>query len=229
MACVVCKLGDDCGPMQRTDCCDQPFHWNSSCARALGIRVRRGGPTGDLRCVPQWQWQCAPCEDEGEDTGEPKCEDACGYAVPKDEDASKKRALVESREGSALLQLPNDVFVLIMASLVHLHACPKPLLRLLLTTKQLCTPHGEMFQTVVNFMSDYNSYLSHMHTHFSDKSHKEVDKFVNLGSTYVPYSLTNMHMLSHKCTQLHEHDLLTDQFLLHARLAGLFPERSWRR
>ena len=34
MACVVCKLGDDCGPMQRTDCCDQPFHWNSSCARA---------------------------------------------------------------------------------------------------------------------------------------------------------------------------------------------------
>ena len=64
MACVVCKLGDDCGPMQRTDCCDQPFHWNSSCARALGIRARRGGPTGDLRCAPR----CTPCEPE--DTGD---------------------------------------------------------------------------------------------------------------------------------------------------------------
>ena len=59
MACVVCRLeGDDCGPMRRTDCCDRPFHWNSSCARALGIRAHRGGPTGDLRCTPQ----CAPCE-----------------------------------------------------------------------------------------------------------------------------------------------------------------------
>ena len=65
MACVVCKLeGDGCGPMLRTDCCDTPFHWNSSCARALGIRARRGGPTGDLRCAPQ----CAPCEPE--DTGD---------------------------------------------------------------------------------------------------------------------------------------------------------------
>ena len=64
-ACVVCGLeGDGCGPMQRTDCCDQPFHWNASCARTLGIRVRRGGPTGDLRCAPQ----CAPCEPE--DTGD---------------------------------------------------------------------------------------------------------------------------------------------------------------
>ena len=65
MACVVCNLGDDCGPMQRTDCCDQPFHWNASCARTLGIRVRRGGPTGDLCCAPQ----CAPCgpEDTGND------------------------------------------------------------------------------------------------------------------------------------------------------------------
>ena len=65
MACVVCGLeGDGCGPMLRTDCCDTPFHWNSSCARALGIRARRGGPTGDLRCAPQ----CAPCEPE--DTGD---------------------------------------------------------------------------------------------------------------------------------------------------------------
>ena len=59
MACVVCGLeGDDCGPTLRTDCCAQPFHWNTSCARGLGIRARRGGPTGDLRCAPQ----CAPCE-----------------------------------------------------------------------------------------------------------------------------------------------------------------------
>ena len=66
MACVVCGLeGDGCGPMQRTDCCDQPFHWNTSCARALGIRARRGGPTCDLRCAPQ----CAPCEPE-EDAGD---------------------------------------------------------------------------------------------------------------------------------------------------------------
>ena len=69
MACVVCKLGDDCGPMQRTDCCGQPFHWNKSCARELGIRVRRGGPTGDLRCAPQ----CTPCgPPEGE--GEPRAD-----------------------------------------------------------------------------------------------------------------------------------------------------------
>ena len=65
MACVVCKLGGDCGPMVRTDCCDQPFHWNRSCARALGIRACRGAPTGNLRCVPQ----CAPCE-PSEDTGD---------------------------------------------------------------------------------------------------------------------------------------------------------------
>ena len=66
MACVVCGLeGDGCGPMQRTDCCDQPFHWNTSCARALGIRARRSGPTGDLRCAPQ----CAPCE-PSEDAGD---------------------------------------------------------------------------------------------------------------------------------------------------------------
>jgi hypothetical protein len=41
--------------MQRTDCCDQPFHCNSSCARSLG-----------LRCAPQ----CAPCgppEDTADD------------------------------------------------------------------------------------------------------------------------------------------------------------------
>ena len=67
MACAVCKLeGDSCGPMLRTDCYDKPFHWNSSCARELGIRVRRGGPTGDLRCASQ----CMPCEPEGE--GEPE-------------------------------------------------------------------------------------------------------------------------------------------------------------
>ena len=78
-------------------------------------------------------------------------------------------------------------------------------------------------------MSDYTSYLSHMHTHFSDKSHKEVDKFVNLGLTYVPYSGSQMRMLSLKCIQLSEHHLLTNKFLLHARLAALFPERSWRR
>ena len=66
MACVVCGLeGDGCGPMQRTDCCDKPFHWNRSCARALGIHAHRGGPTGDLRCAPQ----CAPCEPP-EDTGD---------------------------------------------------------------------------------------------------------------------------------------------------------------
>jgi hypothetical protein len=39
MACVVCELGDECGPMQRTDCCEKPFHWDRSCARALGIRT----------------------------------------------------------------------------------------------------------------------------------------------------------------------------------------------
>ena len=65
MACVVCMLGDDCGTMLRTDCCDQPFHWSRSCARALGIRVRRNGPTDNLRCAPQ----CAPCEPPG-DTGD---------------------------------------------------------------------------------------------------------------------------------------------------------------
>ena len=65
MACVVCGLeGDGCGPMQRTDCCGQPFHWNRSCARALGIRVRRGAPAGDLCCAPH----CTPCEPE--DTGD---------------------------------------------------------------------------------------------------------------------------------------------------------------
>ena len=66
MACIVCELGEVCGPMQRTDCCGKPFHWNNSCARTLGIRARRGGPTGDLRCAPQ----CTPCEPEGEDAGD---------------------------------------------------------------------------------------------------------------------------------------------------------------
>ena len=61
MACVVCELGEACGPMQRTDCCGKPFHWNRSCASALGIRARRGGPTGDLRCAPH----CMPCVPEG--------------------------------------------------------------------------------------------------------------------------------------------------------------------
>ena len=61
MACVVCELGDDCVPIQRTECCHKPFHWNSSCAHALGIRARRGDPTGDLRCAPR----CTPCEPEG--------------------------------------------------------------------------------------------------------------------------------------------------------------------
>ena len=69
MACVVCKLSDDCGPIQRTDCCGQPFHWNSSCARSLGIRERRGGPTGDLRCAPQCT-PCGPPEGEGEPEGD---------------------------------------------------------------------------------------------------------------------------------------------------------------
>ena len=46
MACVVCGLeGDGSGPMQRTDCCDQPFHWNTSCARERRQRagVDHGG------------------------------------------------------------------------------------------------------------------------------------------------------------------------------------------
>ena len=57
MACIVCEEGDDCGPVQLTDCCVKPFHWDHLCARALGIQVKTCGPVGDLLC--------AACESEG--------------------------------------------------------------------------------------------------------------------------------------------------------------------
>ena len=70
--------------------------------------------------------------------------------------------------------LPDDVFVLIMASLVHLDACPKPLLRLLLTARQLLNQ-----TVVVPFLWDYVGYLSRMHTHFSNKVDYEYDRLAD--------------------------------------------------
>ena len=63
MAYVVCKLGDECGPMQRMHRLLRPA---LPLEQQLHARVRhpccaRGGPTGDLRCAPQ----CTPCEPEG--------------------------------------------------------------------------------------------------------------------------------------------------------------------
>ena len=38
--CIVCSEGDECGPVQHTDCCDKPFHIGL-CRRCKAEKKRR--------------------------------------------------------------------------------------------------------------------------------------------------------------------------------------------
>ena len=50
MECFVCNEDESAGSLQITDCCQRPFHWETRCAETIGIRVRSGGPRGDILC-----------------------------------------------------------------------------------------------------------------------------------------------------------------------------------
>jgi len=50
MQCIVCNEDKRAGSLQITDCCGKAFHWSKECAETIGIRVRTGGPRGDIFC-----------------------------------------------------------------------------------------------------------------------------------------------------------------------------------
>ena len=67
----------------------------------------------------------------------------------------------KKRHIMGILSLQNDILVLIMEHLVHLHAQPEPLLRFLVTTKQLCKSRYKLYKTLVRpFLSSYGSMKS---------------------------------------------------------------------
>ena len=71
---------------------------------------------------------------------------------------------------STLLSVTDDVIVLIMDSLVDMHASPKSLLRFLVTTKRLCKTGCQMYDNVVEpFMSKYAEHLLRMKTYYMAK------------------------------------------------------------
>ena len=66
-----------------------------------------------------------------------------------------------AKTSTNLLSLPDDILTYIMNAFeVSLHASPKPLLALLLTTKRLCKPRCKMYKTLVRpFLHEYHAKL----------------------------------------------------------------------
>ena len=94
-----------------------------------------------------------------------------------------------------------------MDELIRLHASPKPLLRFLLTTKQLCKPRFKLYKTVVKpFLQEYNLALHRTLNHLE----KRVEKII-LPRRY-PADDRTPFMLVDKWKQIHDHIHLIMRF-----------------
>ena len=113
-----------------------------------------------------------------------------------------------SEKGTPLLALPYDILKLIMDRIapdLSLHASPKPLLRFLLTTKQLCKPRFKMYKAVVNpFLQDYHARLCRDVGRMKKRVMRKVALKLRFGE--------RTEMLVGKWSQLQQYDLLLDRF-----------------
>ena len=110
----------------------------------------------------------------------------------------------------SILSLPDDILVLVMKQLIYRHACPKPLLRFLIATKQLCTPRFEMFKTVVEpFLLTYLTKMFRDRNRFWDKAKMLVTRRALLKAG----DRLTCTMLLDKVKQLDEHTAIVAPYL----------------
>ena len=104
-----------------------------------------------------------------------------------------------------ILSLPNDILVLIMEHLVHLHAPPEPLLRFLVTTKQLCKSRCKLYKTLVRpFLWQYEVGLMRVDRNLEKKTRKKL-KHYHLDDTTPLMLLEKRNQICHYISQVAIH------------------------
>ena len=118
-----------------------------------------------------------------------------------------------------ILSLPNDILVLIMEQLVHLHAPPEPLLRFLVTTKQLCKSRYKLYKTIVRpFLWQYELSLMRVDHNLQKKTQlKKVAEAFPGRRRIISYAAHGARMMTDKRNQICHY--ISQVAIFHSRVA----------